>query len=105
MVSILLLLSTFFFPTLCLSLHICCFCPSGFPVPTISWTKNGVDVTTLPEADSIVTTWELNRVRLEMKNVNVKDAGRYTCKAINPVGSATSTADIIVKSKFSSFCL
>ncbi|KAK3921141.1 Muscle M-line assembly protein unc-89, partial [Frankliniella fusca] len=69
----------------------------GFPTPTISWTKNGVDIASIPEAASITTSWELNRVRLEMKNVSVKDAGRYTCRADNPVGSASSTADIIVK--------
>ncbi|KAJ1525037.1 hypothetical protein ONE63_009883 [Megalurothrips usitatus] len=69
----------------------------GFPVPTITWTKNGVDLASLPEAASITTSWELNRVRLEMKGVSVRDAGRYTCRAVNPVGSATSTADIIVK--------
>nr|CAD7193646.1 unnamed protein product [Timema douglasi] len=33
----------------------------------------------------------------ELTKVGVKDAGRYTCKATNPVGSATSTADLVVK--------
>lgn len=62
-----------------------------------------MDLASLPEAAAITTSWELNRVRLEMKNVSVKDAGRYTCRAVNPVGSATSTADIIVKSKSASY--
>lgn len=43
-------------------------------------------------------TYAHNHVRLELKNVNVKDAGRYTCTASNEVGSASSTADLVVKS-------
>lgn len=56
--------------------------------------KNGQDV-----KDGVKTTFEHNHVRLELKNVNVRDAGRYTCTAVNDIGNASSTADLVVKSK------
>uniref|UniRef100_A0A0C9RAI6 Unc-89_2 protein n=1 Tax=Fopius arisanus TaxID=64838 RepID=A0A0C9RAI6_9HYME len=64
----------------------------GFPQPKITWSKNGQDVD-----NNVKTSFEHNHVRLELKNVNVKDAGRYTCTAINEVGNASSTADLVVK--------
>ncbi|XP_034951171.1 uncharacterized protein [Chelonus insularis] len=64
----------------------------GFPQPTITWSKNGQDL-----KDNVKATFEHNHVRLELKNVNVKDAGRYTCTAVNDVGNASSTADLVVK--------
>ncbi|PSN37212.1 hypothetical protein C0J52_12781, partial [Blattella germanica] len=67
----------------------------GFPQPTISWYKNGQDLS--PKEGSVVISWELNHAKLQLFNVGVKDAGRYTCKAVNDVGSASSTADIVVK--------
>ncbi|XP_028982444.1 muscle M-line assembly protein unc-89 isoform X4 [Diachasma alloeum] len=64
----------------------------GFPQPKITWSKNGQDV-----EDNVKTTFQHNHVRLELRNVNVKDAGRYTCTAVNEVGNASSTADLVVK--------
>ncbi|XP_050486180.1 titin isoform X2 [Bombus huntii] len=66
----------------------------GFPQPFISWSKNGQELKT---KDGMTITYAHNHVRLELKNVNVKDAGRYTCTASNEVGSASSTADLVVK--------
>ncbi|XP_026674575.1 muscle M-line assembly protein unc-89 isoform X5 [Ceratina calcarata] len=66
----------------------------GFPQPTISWSKNGQE---LKSKDGMKITYAHNHVRLELKNVNVKDAGRYTCSANNEAGSASSTADLVVK--------
>ena len=74
---------------------------TGYPRPTISWYKNGQDL--VPKEGSVVISWEHNHAKLELYNVNVKDAGRYTCKAENSVGSASSTADVVVKSKFFHF--
>lgn len=68
---------------------------TGFPQPSISWSKNGQELKT---KDGITITYAHNHVRLELKKVNVKDAGRYTCTASNEVGSASSTADLVVKS-------
>ncbi|XP_043502049.1 muscle M-line assembly protein unc-89 isoform X6 [Polistes fuscatus] len=66
----------------------------GYPQPNISWSKNGQE---LQAKDGAKTSYAHNHVRLELKNVNVKNAGRYTCTANNEVGSASSTADLVVK--------
>ncbi|RLU22075.1 hypothetical protein DMN91_006455 [Ooceraea biroi] len=66
----------------------------GFPQPTILWSKNGQELTS---KDNVKVTFAHNHVKLELKNVNVKDAGRYTCTISNDVGSASSTADLVVK--------
>lgn len=69
----------------------------GYPTPEVTWCKNG---TTLTSTDTIKISWELNHAKLIVKNVNVKDAGKYTCTAVNEAGSAVSTTDLVVKSKF-----
>lgn len=69
---------------------------AGFPQPSISWSKNGQELTS---KDGAATSYAHNHVKLELRNVNVKDAGRYTCTVSNDVGSASSTADLVVKSK------
>ncbi|XP_014601997.1 PREDICTED: uncharacterized protein LOC106785786 isoform X2 [Polistes canadensis] len=66
----------------------------GYPQPNISWSKNGQE---LQAKDGAKTSYAHNHVRLELKNVNVKNAGRYTCTANNEIGSASSTADLVVK--------
>lgn len=69
----------------------------GFPSPEIKITKNGED---LFESCSITISNKNNKVNVELKNVNVADAGRYSILASNVAGSSTSTADVVVKSKF-----
>ncbi|XP_067210497.1 uncharacterized protein zormin isoform X3 [Linepithema humile] len=66
----------------------------GFPQPTILWSKNGQKLTS---TDNMKISYAHNHVKLELKNVNIKDAGRYTCTVSNDVGSASSTADLVVK--------
>ncbi|XP_078042862.1 uncharacterized protein LOC144473128 isoform X2 [Augochlora pura] len=66
----------------------------GYPPPSITWSKNGQE---LKSRDGLMISYAHNHIRLELKNVNVKDAGRYTCTASNDVGSASSTADLVVK--------
>ncbi|KAL6428692.1 hypothetical protein ACFW04_007940 [Cataglyphis niger] len=66
----------------------------GFPQPTVQWSKNGQELTL---KDNIKISYAHNHVKLELKNVNVKDAGRYTCTVSNDVGNASSTADLVVK--------
>ncbi|XP_046998678.1 muscle M-line assembly protein unc-89 isoform X3 [Schistocerca americana] len=67
----------------------------GYPQPEVSWTKNGQPLTA--KEGSVNISWKLNKARVELKNVGVKDAGRYTCTASNKAGSASSTADVVVK--------
>ncbi|XP_046754019.1 uncharacterized protein LOC124416756 isoform X6 [Diprion similis] len=66
----------------------------GFPQPAVTWLKNGQE---LKAKDGLKISFEHNHARVELRNVNVKDAGRYTCTAINDVGTASSTADLVVK--------
>ncbi|XP_012542170.2 titin isoform X3 [Monomorium pharaonis] len=66
----------------------------GFPQPKILWSKNGQELTL---KDNIKISYAHNHVKLELKNVNANDAGRYTCTASNDIGSASSTSDLVVK--------
>lgn len=68
----------------------------GQPTPQVTWTKNGE---TIKPSSGITTSFELNRVRLEIKNVTTQDSARYSCTAINEAGTAVSTADLVVRSK------
>lgn len=68
---------------------------SGFPQPTVLWSKNGQELTVM---NNVKISYAHNHVKLELKNVNVKDAGRYTCTVSNDIGNASSTADLVVKS-------
>lgn len=67
----------------------------GSPVPEITITKNG---DTLVENENLKITRSLNKVVIEIQRATVADAGRYSCTAANAHGSATSTADVVVKS-------
>lgn len=68
----------------------------GFPSPEIKVEKNGYD---LPHTDRISVENKSNHVIIGVKDVNHSDAGRYAVTASNMAGQATTTADLIVKSK------
>lgn len=70
----------------------------GFPTPNVEVTKNGNPLD--EQLDHIKITKDSHKVIVELKNVSVSDAGRYTCSASNAAGTAGCTADLIVKSKF-----
>ena len=40
-----------------------------------------------------------NVATLRFKKCNLFDAGRYHCKAVNPAGEATTSAELIVQGK------
>lgn len=67
----------------------------GYPSPDIKITKNGEAL--LENINTIITN-KFNKINVQLKNVNVKDAGRYSVVAANVAGSSTSTADVVVKS-------
>lgn len=61
--------------------------PTGDPVLTISWTRNGSLVNT-----SARISFSDNNKKLTIMNVNRTDSGEYRCVARNRVGSDTSNA-------------
>lgn len=69
----------------------------GQPTPQITWTKNS---DAIKPTSGITISFELNRVRLEIKNVTTQDSARYSCTAINEAGTAVSTADLVVRSEY-----
>lgn len=70
----------------------------GFPSPDIKITKNGEE---LFENGNTTISNKCNKIIVQLQNVNVQDAGRYSVVATNAAGSSTSTADVVVKSKLS----
>jgi titin len=72
----------------------------GYPAPSIEITKNGETLQHMPGVAEI--SYNLNKINIKLYNVMTKDAGRYSAIAKNDAGSATSTADLVVKSNFES---
>ncbi|RZF40114.1 hypothetical protein LSTR_LSTR011242 [Laodelphax striatellus] len=66
----------------------------GFPQPDVKWLKNGEE---LISGANLNITQDLNRVKLTISSVSASDAGKYTCTASNSAGSASCTADLVVK--------
>lgn len=69
----------------------------GYPAPTVEITKNDEKLENTPGVVEIL--YNLNKINIKLYNVMTKDAGRYSAVAKNEAGSATSTADLVVKSK------
>lgn len=70
----------------------------GYPVPQIEVIKNGKECQ--PIEGKLKISYNCNKIVIEISNVNTEDAGRISCTATNEAGSATSTADLIVKSSY-----
>lgn len=71
----------------------------GFPTPTVEITKNGNPLEI--DLNRITVERDLNTVKIQLKNVSINDAGRYSCTVANQGGCAGCTADLVVKSKIS----
>lgn len=67
---------------------------SGKPEPSIKWFREGKHV--LDTADFEVA-YRDSRVTLIIPEVFPQDSGQYTCMAENVAGSASSSAELIVK--------
>lgn len=72
----------------------------GFPSPEIKVEKNGDQ---LFENERTKINNKCNRVSIDIKQVAVTDAGRYSVTALNTMGQSTSTADLVIKSKYIHF--
>ncbi|XP_069497466.1 hemicentin-1 isoform X2 [Ambystoma mexicanum] len=62
----------------------------GYPAPEIAWHKDGQQLT------ESVRQRILSSGSLQMAFIQPKDAGRYTCTAVNVAGSSSSSMDLIV---------
>ena len=68
---------------------------TGYPRPTITWLKNGVEIfddmrntiTTVIEGPEVVSKWSIERF-------GEKDAGMYTCQAMNMAGSVRTASEL-----------
>ncbi|CAB0015352.1 unnamed protein product, partial [Nesidiocoris tenuis] len=68
----------------------------GFPRPKITWTHNGQEITETEEVEITVTeTVAILRIR----KVRKSDVGTYSCRASNPAGVATCTANLVIIEK------
>jgi len=67
---------------------------SGDPEPTISWLKNGTQLT------SGTKYMILENGSLWIENVADSDAGDYSCLATNEAGNDTAPTTLIVYGKF-----
>ncbi|NXA48856.1 TITIN protein, partial [Nothocercus julius] len=68
---------------------------SGFPVPEVSWYRDGqvLSAATLP---GVQISFSDGRAKLVIPAVTEANSGRYTLQATNGSGQATSTAELLV---------
>uniref|UniRef100_A0A0K8UMS0 Regulatory protein zeste n=1 Tax=Bactrocera latifrons TaxID=174628 RepID=A0A0K8UMS0_BACLA len=72
--------------------------PVGDPHLKVEWLRNGQPI----EASNRTTTMhDFGYVAFNMKYVNPEDSGTYTCRAVNELGQAVTSASLIVQSKTS----
>lgn len=75
-----------------------CICAPGFPVPEVSWFRDGqaISTSTLP---GVQISFSDGRARLTIPAVTKANSGRYSLRATNGSGQATSTAELLVTGK------
>lgn len=73
-------------------------CLPGFPVPEVSWFRDGqvISTSTLP---GVQITFSDGRAKLMIPTVTKANSGRYSLRATNGSGQATSTAELLVTGK------
>lgn len=69
------------------TVNLTCTVTAGLPKPRLRWFRNGEE---LKEKSTV----------LLLREVSVKDEGRYTCEAKNAGGSSVDDVHVIVESKF-----
>ena len=74
---------------------------SGQPQPEISWFKNGICVDNC--RDYSIVSNDNGLCTLAFQEVFIEDQAEFTCRAINPVGDADTSAKLNVERKFTPF--
>ncbi|OXU24124.1 hypothetical protein TSAR_014966 [Trichomalopsis sarcophagae] len=70
--------------------------PVGDSKLVVQWLRNGVPISA---SNRITTMHDFGYVALNMKYVTPEDAGTYTCRAVNDLGEAVTSATLFVQSK------
>ena len=73
---------------------------SGVPTPEIAWLK---DKKMFGPSDRIKMTYnpDTHTCTMTIHNATQEDIGVYSCRASNPAGKATCTANVVVVRKYS----
>ncbi|CAH1976518.1 unnamed protein product [Acanthoscelides obtectus] len=66
---------------------------TGNPLPTVQWFKNGECIDNSPD---YTITYNNGDAVLRFEKVGLGDKAEYTCKAVNQLGMAQSTANLVV---------
>lgn len=72
----------------------------GKPEPSIKWFRENRELT--DQADFEIS-YKDGRVSLTIPEVFEEDAGKFTCTAKNVAGSASSSAELVIKGRYSSY--
>lgn len=67
---------------------------AGTPLPVVTWYKDGISIQNNPDYQ---TTFEQGLCSLTIEETFAEDTAKYTCRAINAVGSAETHATLAVK--------
>ncbi|XP_058980466.1 uncharacterized protein LOC101894461 isoform X1 [Musca domestica] len=67
---------------------------TGSPEPTIEWYKDGILIQNNPDYK---TTYDKGMCRLVIEETFAADSARFTCRASNLVGNATTSANLSVR--------
>ncbi|KAJ0005328.1 hypothetical protein NQD34_015222 [Periophthalmus magnuspinnatus] len=68
---------------------------SGSPVPEVSWFRDG-QVLSAASLPGVRISFSEGRAVLSIPAVNASHSGRYSVRATNATGQATSTAELLV---------
>jgi hypothetical protein len=69
----------------------------GYPLPNVTWTKNGLPVSSNQQIDNAVTETKVSS-RLALGNesgVTYQEAGNYTCHVVNHVDKQEPISSVI----------
>lgn len=70
---------------------------TGHPLPIVQWYKNSNCIDQLPD---YTITYNNGQANLQVDEVFLADQTTFTCRASNPVGTAETSANLIVDRKF-----
>ena len=62
----------------------------GYPLPTLSWTKDGSDISNNPRI-----SFSTDKKQLAITKASRVDSGAYRCEATNSLGNDTSLAAVV----------